>query len=99
VMMAEVVSFVHEVHLIHNGHGIGEIIFRMFRVTEACWTHAVMALMNSCREEEPARTWPQFSNRNKHSSEVSIVARHSPKHASSVLFIASRPKVGVGSEP
>src|SRR5207247_10870107 len=35
VMMAEVVSFVHEVHLIHNGYGIGEIISRTFRVTES----------------------------------------------------------------
>src|SRR5216684_1715947 len=35
VVMAEVVSFVHEVHLIHNGHRISEIILRTFWVTES----------------------------------------------------------------
>src|SRR5258706_5405618 len=35
VVMAEVVSFVHEVHLIHHGYRIREIIFRTFRVTKS----------------------------------------------------------------
>jgi hypothetical protein len=30
VVMAEMVSFVHEVHLMHKSHGIGEIILRTF---------------------------------------------------------------------
>src|SRR5713226_5364162 len=34
VVMTEVVSFVHEVHLIKDGHGIYKIILWMFRVTE-----------------------------------------------------------------
>ena len=34
VVMTEVVSFVHEVHLIKDGHGICKIILGMFRVTE-----------------------------------------------------------------
>src|SRR5260370_24306518 len=35
VVMAEVVSFVHKVHLIQNGHGISKIIFNMFWVAES----------------------------------------------------------------
>src|SRR6266849_1511770 len=34
VVMTEVVSFVHEVHLIKDGHGICKIIFGILRVTE-----------------------------------------------------------------
>jgi len=34
VVMAEVVSFVHEVHLVKDGHGIYKIVSGMFRVTE-----------------------------------------------------------------
>src|SRR5258707_14007603 len=34
VVMTEVVSFVHEVHLVKDGHGIYKIILGMFRVTE-----------------------------------------------------------------
>src|SRR5262249_44731264 len=35
----------------------------------------------------------------KNSREVSVVARHSAQHASSVLFVAFRTKIRVGSEP
>lgn len=34
VVMTEVVPFVHEVHVIKDGHGIYKIILGMFRVTE-----------------------------------------------------------------
>src|SRR5256886_9288862 len=100
VVMAEVVSFVHEVHLIHNGHGIGEIIFRTFRVTEG-----VPDPCGDCVDEIYAEKRNQYEHRpnspivNKDSSEISVVARHSPQHAPSALFIASRSKVGVGSKP
>src|SRR6266566_800973 len=99
VVMAEVVSLVHEVHLIHNGHGISEIILRTFWVTES-----VLDPCGDCVDKIHAEKRNQHEHRpnppivNKDSSEVSIVARHSPEHASSVLFIAPRFKVGVGSE-
>src|SRR6266403_2915006 len=79
VVMAEVVSFVHEVHLIHNGHGISEIIFRTLRVTES-----VLDPCGDCVDEIHAEKRNQHEYRpdspivNKDSSEVSIVARHSP---------------------
>jgi hypothetical protein len=79
VVMAEVVSFVHEVHLIDKGHGISEKIFGTFWVTES-----VLHPCGDCVDEIHAEKRNQHEHRpnspivNKDSSEVSIVARHSP---------------------
>src|SRR6267142_786894 len=79
VVMAEVVSLVQEVHLTHNGHGISEIIFRTFWVTEG-----VLDPCGDCVDEIHAEKRDQHEHRpnspivNKDSSEVSIVTRHSP---------------------
>src|SRR5713226_1318965 len=100
VVMAEVVPFVHEVHLIHNGHGISEIILRTFWVTESVLDpcgDGVDEIHAEKRNQHEHR--PNSPIANKDGSEVSVVARHSPEHASSVLFIAPRFKVGVGSKP
>src|SRR6266850_7038718 len=73
VVMTEVVSFVHEVHLTHNGHGISEIILRTFRVTES-----VLDPCGDCVDEIHAEKRNQHEHRpnspivNKDSSEVSI---------------------------
>src|SRR5271165_3569893 len=100
VVMAEVVSLVHEVHLVHNRNGIYKIIFGMLWITEG-----VLHPCGDGIDEIHAQKWNQDEQRpnspvvDKDSCEVSIVARHSPEHALSVLFIASRSKVGVGSNP
>src|SRR5258708_11449774 len=100
MVVAQVVSFVQEVHLIHNRHGIRKIILRTFWITES-----VLDPCGDCVDEIHAEKRNQDEHSpnspvvNKDRSEVSIVARHSPVHASPVLFIASRFKVGVGSKP
>src|ERR1700746_380876 len=98
--MTEMVSLVYEIHLIHNGHGIGEIVFRTFGITESVLdprSDGVDAIHAQKRNQH--EHGPNSPIVNKDSSEVSIVARHSPCHAPWVLFIASRFKVGVGREP
>ena len=46
VVMTEVVSLVHEVHVIKDGHSICKIILGMFRVTEG-----VLNLRGNCHDE------------------------------------------------
>lgn len=98
VVMAEMVPFVHEVHLIYDRHRIREIVLGMIWITES-----VLDPCGNCIDEIHAEKRNQDEHGpnspivNKDNREIRIVAGHSPEHALSILFVMSRPKVGVGS--
>src|SRR5208283_1630078 len=88
VVMTEVVSLVHEVHLIQDGHGISEIILGVFRVAEG-----MLNPCGDCHDEvhEEKRNQHEYDPNspfvNKDSSEINAVPRYSPQHTFSVLFL------------
>src|ERR1700730_18108226 len=100
VVMTEMVPFVHEVHLINDCDGIHEIIFGMSRVTES-----VLNPRGDCHDEVHAEKRNQHEKEpnspivNEDSSEIEEVPRHSPQHASLILYIASGFEVRVGNKP
>jgi hypothetical protein len=78
VVMAEMVSFVHEVHLIDKGHRISEIIFRTFRVTES-----VLDPCGDCVDEIHA----EKRNQHEHRPNSPIVNKNSYEDAAFVKKI------------
>src|SRR5262249_34796500 len=98
--MTEVVSFVHEVDFIQNGHGMRKIILGMFRVIES-----VLDPCDDCGDEVHAKKRNQHEHGpnspivDEDSSEVGPVACYAPEQASSVPLITASRKISVGSNP
>src|ERR1700722_16877089 len=99
VVMTEVVSLVHEVHVVDDSHGIYKIVFGIFRVTEG--------VLNPRGDRhygvhgEKRNQHEQDSNSpivSKDSAEINEVPRHPPFQSVPVLFITPSLKVGVWSE-
>src|SRR3974377_1664862 len=98
--MAEGESFVHEVHLVYDGHRVRKIILRAFRIAESVLHpcgDGVDEIHAQNRNQHEKNPDPPVVD--KHSPEISVVTRHSPQHSPSVLFVAFRLKVGVWRNP
>src|SRR3974390_960949 len=100
VVVAEVVSLVHKVHLIHDGNRIREIIIGPLRVTESVLNPCGDGINEIHAENgNQNKEYPDSPVVNKDGRAVGVKAGPPSQHPPTVFLVTVGPEVGEGSEP